>query len=687
MFFLLFRALRPILTPINNIKTAKKKVILFFYVTFANQIGFSPFKRFPSKDKDMFRIKKLDIFIAKQFGLLFIGTFFICQFVLMMQFLWRYIDELIGKGLSMEIMAQFFWYMGLFLVSQALPLAILLSSLITFGNLGESSELTAIKAAGISLMQAFRSLIVITILIMIGSFYFQNNVGPHANMKLTQLLISMKQKSPELEIPEGIFYDGIPNCNLYVQKKDLKTGKLYGVMIYRMTDSYEDAAIILADSAMLQSTAEKKHLLLTLWSGEWFENMKSSEIANSAAVPYRRESFINKRIVLDFDGDFNMTDATSLSNNAKAKSLAQIKHAIDSLDCTYDSVGRSYMREAMVRYYNIPSIDKKDSLLAVKRGEQKNANIDSVFNRLRQDEKARVVNAALADVQQATSDLDFKRMITDDADYVIRQHQLEGIGKFTLALSCLIFFFIGAPLGAIIRKGGLGFPVVISVLVFIIYFILDNSGFRMARSGMWSIWFGRLLSTAVLAPLAIFVTWKATNDSAVFNIDAYKEFFMKLLGLRMKRHYFGKEVIIHDPDYAADAQSLTTINEDIILYNKVHKLKRAPNFINVFFKYQPDHEIERINEELEKVIDDLTNTKNKYILHDINQYPVLSTKAHTRPFERKWLNIMAAIIIPLGTVLYFRMWRFRLRMYRDLRVVKQTNDDVINRIKDIKVRK
>ena len=635
----------------------------------------------------MFRIKKLDIFIAKQFGLLFIGTFFICQFVLMMQFLWRYIDELIGKGLSMEIMAQFFWYMGLFLVSQALPLAILLSSLITFGNLGESSELTAIKAAGISLMQAFRSLIVITILIMIGSFYFQNNVGPHANMKLTQLLISMKQKSPELEIPEGIFYDGIPNCNLYVQKKDLKTGKLYGVMIYRMTDSYEDAAIILADSAMLQSTAEKKHLLLTLWSGEWFENMKSSEIANSAAVPYRRESFINKRIVLDFDGDFNMTDATSLSNNAKAKSLAQIKHAIDSLDCTYDSVGRSYMREAMVRYYNVPSIDKKDSLLAMKRGEQKSANIDSVFNRLRQDEKARVVNAALADVQQATSDLDFKRMITDDADYVIRQHQLEGIGKFTLALSCLIFFFIGAPLGAIIRKGGLGFPVVISVLVFIIYFILDNSGFRMARSGMWSIWFGRLLSTAVLAPLAIFVTWKATNDSAVFNIDAYKEFFMKLLGLRMKRHYFGKEVIIHDPDYATDAQSLTTINEDIILYNKVHRLKRAPNFINVFFRYQPDHEIERINEELEKVIDDLTNTKNKYILHDINQYPVLSTKAHTRPFERKWLNIMAAIIIPLGTVLYFRMWRFRLRMYRDLRVVKQTNDDVINRIKDIKVRK
>ena len=229
-----------------------------------------------------FRIKKLDIFIVRQFGLLFLGTFFICLFVLMMQFLWRFVDELIGKGLSLEILAQFFWYMALMMIPQALPLATLLSSLITFGNIGESSELTAIKAAGISLMQTFRSLIVITLLICFGSFYFQNNIGPSANMKLTQLLISMKQKSPELEIPEGVFYDGIPNSNIYVQRKDLKTGKLYGIMIYRMTQSYEDAAIILADSGMLQSTAEKKHLLLSLWSGEWFENMQSSQIGRAS---------------------------------------------------------------------------------------------------------------------------------------------------------------------------------------------------------------------------------------------------------------------------------------------------------------------------------------------------------------------------------------------------------------------
>ena len=628
----------------------------------------------------MLRIKKLDIFIAKQFGLLFLGTFFICQFVLMMQFLWRYIDELIGKGLTMDVMAQFFWYMGLMLVPQALPLAILLSSLMTFGNLGESSELTAIKAAGISLMQAFRSLIVITLIITCGSFYFQNNVGPNSNMKIAQLLISMKQKSPELEIPEGIFYDGIPNCNLYVQKKDLKTGKLYGIMIYRMTNSYEDAAIILADSGMLQSTAEKKHLVLSLWSGEWFENMQSSELANSAAVPYRRETFVSKKIILDFDGGFNLTDASSLSNNAKAKSLEKIKHDIDSINHTYDSIGRSYLAEANSRFYNMGLVKKEDSTKAIAQGEK--LNFDTLYNKLPSDQKLRVANDALSTIQQETADLDFKAMLTSDADYMIRTHTIEAINKFVLALSCLIFFFIGAPLGAIIRKGGLGIPVIISVLVFITFFILDNTGFRMARNGMWAIWFGKGLATAVLAPVAVFVTYKATNDSAVFNMDAYKEFFRKLLGLRTKRHIFSKEVIITDPSYQQDAEKLEQITEDITIYNKVHKLVRLPNFINVFFKYQPDHEIERINEELESVIEDLGNTKDKIILHELNRYPVLSVKAHTRPFERKWLNIVAAILVPVGITLYLRMWRFRLRLFHDLKVVKQTNTNIVNRIKE-----
>ena len=630
----------------------------------------------------MFRIRKLDLFISKQFGLLFVGTFFICQFVLMMQFLWRYVDELIGKGLSLEILGKFFWYMGLMLVPQALPLAILLSSLITFGNLGESSELTAIKAAGISLMQAFRSLIVITIIIMLGSLYFQNVIGPRANMSFTQLLISMKQKSPELEIPEGIFYDGIPNTNLYVQKKDLKTGMLYGIMIYRMTGSYEDAAIILADSGMMQSTAEKKHLLLTLHSGEWFENMRSQDLINSANVPYRRETFSTKRILLDFDSGFSLTDA-DLRNNAQGKSWAQLMHDVDSMNVEADSLARANYATALRMYFHVlDTISKKDSIKAVKTAASKAIDIDTLFNRLDNSRKQMAVSQAMSSISGVTNDLEFKAMLSHDTEARIRMHRIEAIGKFTLALSCLIFFFIGAPLGAIIRKGGLGVPVIISVLVFIIFYIFDNTGYRMARLGAWPIWFGKGIATAVLTPVAVFFTYKANKDSVVFNMDAYRTFFTKLLGLRLKRHVTGKEVIIEDPEYAKDAADLQRLSEEVTQYAHAHKLMLPPNIIKVFFKYEPDHEIERLSEEMEAAIEDLGNTKDKHIISMLNHYPVVSTKAHTRPFERRWMNIVAFILIPVGAFLYIRMWSFRLRLLRDLRVIKQTNTSIVNRINE-----
>ena len=628
----------------------------------------------------MFRIKKLDIFITKQFGLLFVGTFVICQFVLMMQFLWRWVDILIGKGLALEILAQFFWYMGLMLVPQALPLAILLSSLIVFGNLGESSELTAIKAAGISLMQSFRSLILLSCLIAIGSFYFQNNVGPEANSRLNVLIQSMRHKNPELEIPEGIFYDGIPQSNLYVQKKNRDTGVLYGIMIYRMTDSYEDAAIILADSGRLQTTADRKHLLLTLYSGEWFENMRSTEFGSSASVPYRRETFLSKRIVLDFDSDFSLEDGGSMSNNARTKSLSQIRKDLDSLNHQYDSVGREIYRDMVAQHFTMHHLRRSDSLKALKQVAKDHVVFDSLYQRLPDEQRKNLINSALNTVKMEASNLDFRAMLTSDGDQLIREHDIEAISKFTLALSCLIFFFIGAPLGAIIRKGGLGVPVIISVLVYIIYYILDNSGYRMARGGMWTVWFGKGLAPAVLIPLSIFITYKANNDSVVFNIDLYRNFFMRLFGLRLKRHVAGKEVIINDPDYRADAERLEAMTADIRAYAGKHRLLSMPNVIRLFFKYEPDHEIERIGEELENIIEDLSNTRDKVILSALNAYPFMSLKAHTRPFERKWLNIASFVVIPLGAVLYVRIWMFRVRLIRDLRTITRTNEHIIARI-------
>ena len=627
-----------------------------------------------------FRIKKLDIFLTKQFGLLLIGSFFICLFVLMMQFLWRYIDELIGKGLSMEVLVQFFGYMALMFVPQALPLAILLASLISFGNLGESSELTAIKAAGISLMKAFRPLIFVTFLISIMSFYFQNNVGPKANEKLAQLLVSMKQKSPELEIPEGRFYDGIPNCNIYVQKKDMETGMLYGIMIYRMTGSYEDQAIILADSGSLQATAEKKHLILNLHSGEWFENMQSQELGSSAAVPYRRETFSKKKIVLPYDGDFSIAEGGGLSNKAKAKSLKELHHDIDSIIHQYDSIGRMNYAELQKNVFNLNGLTRKDSLLAQKKAGTTKYRLDSTYSKLSVEDKKILLNSAISKVNRQTSDLDFKQLITTTGDKQIREHQIEIINKFTLALTCLIFFFIGAPLGAIIRKGGLGIPVIISVLVFITYFVLDDTGYRMARGGMWTVAFGKGIAPAVLIPFAAFVTYKANNDSMVFNIDLYRTLARRLLGLRLKRYVYGKEVIINNPDYAKDRERLNIISNEVVQYEHDHQLKRAASPIKVFFKYEPDHEIERISKDLEDTIDDLANTRDKHIIHELNHYPVLSEKAHTRPFERKWMNIAAAIILPVGIFLYFRMWMFRARLQHDLNTIRKTNDNIIQLI-------
>ncbi|MBO6191265.1 MAG: LptF/LptG family permease [Prevotella sp.] len=628
----------------------------------------------------MLRIKKLDIFIAKQFGLLFFATFFICQFVLMMQFLWRYVDELIGKGLSLEVMAQFFWYMGLMLMPQAFPLAILLSSLITFGNLGESSELTAIKAAGISLLQAMRSLIVIVIAITCISFFFQEVIAPKAFISFRQLLLSMKQKNPEVEIPEGIFYDGIPGSNLYVQKKDMTTGMLYGIMIYRMNGSYDDAAVILADSGRMQPTAEKKHLLLTLYSGEWFENMRQSGLGVAANVPYRRETFSTKNILLDFDSGLDMVEAGWIASDARAKSMGMILHDLDSIREFNDSVGHQYFRDASRTTFYRPPMKKADSTNVLRVAKMGKPNYDTLYAKLTGEQKQQVVRMAANDAQAALSEMEFKVEYSESLNYEERMHQLEAMNKITLSLSCLIFFFIGAPLGAIIRKGGLGVPVIISVLVFIVFYILDNTGTKMARDDNWTVWFGKWLGTAVLTPIACFFTYKANNDSVVFNIDLYKNILIRMLGLRTKRYIVRKEVIIEDPKYLTDAEILTNVSLGISDYMQRHKLLRWPNPIRVFFRPGDDNDIEQINSAMEVAIEDLSYSKNNYVLMKLNQYPIIATHAHTRPFRRKWLNAITGLFLPTGIFFYIRMLRFRFRLYRDLQHIIRNNEKLIPRI-------
>ena len=329
------------------------------------------------------------------------------------------------------------------------------------------------------------------------------------------------------------------------------------------------------------------------------------------------------------------------------------------------------------------SLSKKDSLRVLKLASTSKYNVDSAFAKLSTDAKRSAISYAQQQVRTRTTDLDFKQMMTSDGDRIIRQHEIEWFSKISLALTCLVFFFIGAPLGAIIRKGGLGLPVLISVIVFIVFYILDNTGQTMAKKEMWTMWFGLGLAPAVLIPMAIFFTYKATNDSVVFNVEVYTDLLRRFLGLRIKRHVARKEVIINDPDYVSDYHKLMAISDEVTHYSEQHNLKHAPSWIRVFFRYEPDHAIAGIYEQLENVIEDLSNSRDRTIINHLSVYPIMSVKAHTRPFERKWLNIVSAVLIPLGFVLYMRMWRYRLRLLRDLRTIKAENDIITERIRAI----
>ena len=627
------------------------------------------------------RIKKLDIFVLKSFLLLFSGTFFICLFIFMMQFLWRYVDELVGKGLEIGVLAQFFFYSGITLIPVSLPLAILLAALMTFGNFGEKFELLSMKAAGIPLLRIIRPLIIFCVMLCGMSFYFQNVVAPKAQTKLWTLLVSMKQTSPELDIPEGVFYSDIEGYNIYVKKKDRETGIMKDLLIYNFSEGFENAHIIWASEGSMEMTEDKPHLFLHLYNGEQFENLKSQSI-DSKNVPYRRETFREKHIVIEFDGGFNMIDGSFLSERHDTKNMNQISHSIDSLTFRADSIGRATFKDTKRTTYREYTVTQRDSVKMTSGEIPAIINVDSLFQAYTLAEKEKALKSASDRLNTLTSDWKIKEMQMSDADKNIRRHQSTWHQRITLSLSCLIFFFIGAPLGAIIRKGGLGLPVVISVIIFVLYYIIDSGSTRVARSGEMNIILGTWMSTLVLAPIGAFFTYKSNKDSVVFNLEVYTGFFRWLFGLRPSRHLFKKEVIIKDPDYRYVYDELSTLSGQCQAYLDTHRLGSAPNYYRIFFVDGPSNAIADINAGMENVIEELSNSKDGPILNGLNNYPILSTQAHKSPSDLRWLNILLGICIPVGLFFYIRIWLFGKRLDKDLKKIIQTNTNIQERIKN-----
>ena len=618
---------------------------------------------------------------------MFVGTFFICLFIFIMQFLWLYVDDLVGKGIPMDALMKFFYLTALTLVPKALPMAILLAALITFGNFGERVELTAMKAAGIPLIRVMSPLIGFSILLGCISFYFQNVTIPHANLQLQTLLISMKQKSPELEIPEGIFYNEIPGYNLFVEQKDPETGMLYGVMIYSNTGGYNDAEIVLADSARLQSTEDKMHLMLTLYQGERFRNMDSqSGNMLRANVPYMRESFISEVDIIPFDGNFNVMDANLFSGNAQTKNLKEINRGIASLAHVVDSTGHATYNtmQASMLQKDLPAGYADSAQIVEKAMAEDAVPFDTLYAELSESMKGKAWKNAATKAQNMQSECDFRKMLTQDLNRTYIRHHMEAHKKFTLSLACLLFFFIGAPLGAIIRKGGLGLPVVISVIIFIFYYIVNVGSEKMAKTGEWNVFSGIWLSTMVLLPIGIFLTNRANKDSVVFNIEGYRAFFQKVLGLRAKRRLNRKEVIIDEPRYAQISQELEQLSADCAAYVKRARLHLIPNYWKLFFRYRQDKTVTGISERLESLVEQLHNSRDAVILTRINSFPILVPDAHTRPFSNPRRNMAAGLFLPLGLLLFFRVWRYRLRLWKDMQEIQKLSKQIIDRIRDKK---
>lgn len=481
------------------------------------------------------RIKKLYSYLIKGYLGTFLATFVVCLFVVLMQFLWRYIDEMVGKGLEVSVLFEFFIYAAMSLLSMALPLAVLLASLITFGNLSERLELLAMKAAGISLFRIIRPYIVFISILAIAAFFYSDIAMPKIQTKLYTLIISMKQKSPEVEIPEGSFYKGIEGYHVYVKEKDKRTKLLKDVLIYDFSDGFDNSVVMAADSARLKMADNKQSLLLILSNGESFENLKKQSDSQKN-VPYRRETFTHKEILIDFDSNFDKMDESIMSNRYLGKNLSELSQAIDSMQTHRDSISNSQFH-IYQRHFFDRGASATDRIGLTKTKNTSEFNLDRLTKRLTTSQKLDVMEKSLRQIDRMRMDIPFIQGSNDSDDSRIRRFDIERHRKFTLSFACLIFFFIGAPLGAIIRKGGIGLPVVISIILFIIYYIIDNTGYKMAREGIWHIWIGMWFSSMVLFPLGICATYLAATDRTLPSIQLkdLKNKIIKFKNNRFKR--------------------------------------------------------------------------------------------------------------------------------------------------------
>ena len=481
-------------------------------------------------------LKKLNTYIIRQYIGTFIFTFFVAIFILLMQFLWTWVDEFIGKGVEFIVMFKLLFYTSVTFVPMALPLAILLSSLMCFGNLGEYYELVAMKASGISTWKVMRPLLYFSLVMSVLGFFFSNNVMPVANLKMQSTLYDVSHKKMALEVPEGVFYRGIDKYVIKVAKKSKHGNWMYDIMIYDHSDDKGNVKVTVADSGYMAMSHSQRDMIFTLYDGYNYSEVFDDKEYRTRR-PFQKMSF--KRQVVSFDmSEFDMKHMSeeAFKNHQAMLNITQLNIAIDSLNKAYeqrlDANNSTLLNKFQHLVADKDNYVKADIKLKKRQGDVMNNDTITVFrwpllNNLPKDERSAIANMARVSTKNIRDHLEIVNKDMQKQRINIRKHEQVLNQKFTLSIACLLFFFIGAPLGAIIRKGGLGMPVVVSIVFFVIYYVITIIGERVAVSGDMPVFLGAWISSIVLFPVGIFLTFKATTDAALLDAESWKKFFSK----------------------------------------------------------------------------------------------------------------------------------------------------------------
>ena len=628
---------------------------------------------------DVFKI--VDKYILRTFIPLFVMSFAVCWFIVVMQFLWRYIDELVGKGLSGFMLLKIIFYAALSFIPMSLPLGILLASLMTLGNLGERLELLALKASGIRLYRIIRPIMLLVLAMACGLFYFQNDLMIRAQVRMWTLVITAKYAAPEMEITPGVFYTGIPGYSLYAKDRDAGTGLMHRMMVYDMSRGYLNPRIIRADSGRLVMDKSKKFLVLKLYQGQSFENIQTQSYNTSTdAVPYMLPHFDYSETFIPFDANIKMQDEGELSSMYVGKNLHQLQRSIDSIRPILDSTRLSYAQvvgaSLMESHYGTSSYAYQDSAtraqeqvrLAHLEQQTRHSKAEDASLTFTPQDSLQAISMARDKADRVKEEASLY-IDTDDAQfYQFRTLHQEWHRKFTFPVSCLIFALIGSSLGAIVRRGGIGMPIIISIFFFVVYFIIDSFGTNMLRNESIPIWLGMWLSNIVLFPVGIFLAYKANQDSSALNVEVYVIFFRKLFGFRGVRKVEYQELVIEEADYKAGALAVAQAlkHTDALLQGPLF----AGRIWSIWTRGAEQKQLATLSKELDDITESLRHTPSRLLVSKLCDLPLLPTRLSPfLPEEPRWGRILGALL-PISLPFGLFLSRVRTHLRADLRTTR-----------------